>query len=118
MTDQVLHPQAFEWETKPPLHSAGGFLMVAGNVWISMGYAVFKEGVLLQSYTRIGDNQPQPWLRHWTSHLAAVEMAELMVCNAEEYLGETLGQAIREVEDLDGDDFIEHLRIRLANEFH
>lgn len=113
-----LPPWAFSWEGKEPEHSAGGFLLVGGNVIVSLGYAVYPQGVLLLATTKIGAQEPLLWRRHWSSKMAAVEAAENLAGDAEAYICETLGLIPRPVEDLDLDDFIQHLSMRLNNELH
>jgi hypothetical protein len=112
-----LPPIAFPWEGKPPLFTAYGFCLCSANLKIYFTYAVYKEGVLLACTERIGDNEPSLWRRHWTSIEAAVEAAEVLVGDAEDYI-EMYRLPVRPYEDLDGDDFIQHLHMRLNNELH
>jgi len=111
-------PFSFDWEKVPPKHASGGFRLVGGNVTIMLGYAVYDEGVLLHAITKIGDQNPDLWRRYWTSHDVAVASAEELVEDAEYYLFNVLGLRPRPVEDLDLDDFIEHLQARLDGGLH
>lgn len=61
---------------------------------------------------------PSPW-RSFTCPLdSAVSQAEEMCDEAAHYLLDVLDLDIRDVEDLDFDDFIHHLSLRVSNEFH
>lgn len=115
--NKTLDKGLFPWELKEPLHAAAGFTMSCGNLKLFFAYALYAEGVLLLCYEKIGDAGATPWRRHWTSIEAAVDAAENLVGDAEEYV-ETLGGHTRPVEDLDVDDFIQHLHMRLNNELH
>lgn len=117
MSDDI-PPWAFDWERNPPMHKATGFLLVGGNVVVNCGYFLYPQGVLLLAFVQIGDQEPKIWRRHWASKEAAVDAAESLAGDAEEYIMGTLGLAPRPVEDLDLDDFIQHLYMRLNNELH
>lgn len=108
----------FPWQGETPEHDAHGFRLVGGNVTVLLGYAAYRGGILLYSLVQIGDQQYKPWRRHWASREAAVESAESLAGDAYEYITETLGQRPREIEDLDLDDFVEHVRLRTENAFH
>lgn len=118
MSESKTPPWAFEWEREPPLHTAAGFLIVGGNVTVNLGYWTYPNAILLLAFTKIGQQEPQLWRRHWTSMEAAVEAAENLAADAEEYITETLGLMPRAVEDLDLDDFVQHVHMRINNELH
>lgn len=118
MTQDELPPWAFGWEKDPPLHAATGFLLVGGNVTVNLGYMLYPQGVLLLAFTKIGGQEPTLWRRHWAPKETAVDAAESLAGDAEEYIFGTLGLAPRPIEDLDLDDFIQHLHMRLNNELH
>lgn len=124
MVDEVVPPEAqeqpwlFPWETGKPLHFASGFTINGGNVTVRLTYLIYAEGVLLFSTVQIGAQPVQTWRRYWTSHVGAVESAENMCADAHEYITKTWGMRPRGEEDLDLDDFIEHLSARLNNELH
>jgi len=115
---ETLPAWQFDWEKAQPRHSAGGFRLVGGNMTIMLGYAVYDEGVLLHAVTKVGDQAPDLWRRFWASHDVAVASAEEMVDDAEHYMFNTLGLRPRPIEDLDLDDFIEHLQARLEGGLH
>lgn len=115
MTDTP--PGHFDWE-KEPCTDTYGFRIVGGNVTVMLGYAVFEKGVLLYAHTQIAEQGFKPWRRHWTSRHSAVEAAEMLCSDAYDYITETLNLTPRAVEDLDLEDFLEHLRSRIENAFH
>jgi hypothetical protein len=106
------------WETKPPLNVAAGFNLTGGNVTVSIAYAEYPSAIMFLVHTKIANQEPVLWRRFWSPKMSAVEAAENLTCEAEDYLLETLGLRPRETEDLDFDDFIEHLRLRVNNEFN
>lgn len=119
MTSEVAQAiMAFPWESKPPLHTAVGFLISGGAVTVNLGYQVYPGAIRLMAFIRIGGMEPQLWRQHWTSKMAAVEAAENLAADAEEYITETLGLTPRQVEDLDLDDFVQHVHMRVHNELH
>jgi hypothetical protein len=98
---------------------AGGFKAGIGVWEVILNYYVHRQGVLLAAIINPPAAPPRVWLRHWTSHVEAVRSAENIAAEAEAYLSQISGGApLRETEDLDYEDFIEHLRVRLNNEFH
>jgi hypothetical protein len=98
---------------KPPY----GFTVAAGNLVIRLGYKMQNAGVLLFAYTQIGDAAPQPWRQFLAPPGAAVEAAMALAADAEDYAVST-GHPIRPNEDLDLDDFIEHLSLNVTGEMH
>lgn len=107
----------FPWETREPTHMASGFKVSGGMLTIHAAYAVYPEGVLLLAYLE----SPQgtiPWRRLWAPKETAVAAAEDLAGVAEHYLVEGLGITPRPLEDLDLDDFVEHLSLRLNNALH
>lgn len=111
-------PNSFPWEGQEKLAPVYGFRLVGGNVTISLTYAVVGSAVMLVAATKIGDQETPIWRHFWSPKSSAVAAAEDLAASAEEYLFETLRLAPRPDEDLDFDDFVEHLRLRLAGEFH
>lgn len=110
--------QTFPWDSTNPEHIVQGFLIVGGNVTVNLGYVLFPQGVLLFATTKIGAAPPELWRRYWTPRESAVKAAEDLAAWSETYITETLGLSVRPIEDLDLDDFIEHLRLRIENEFN
>jgi hypothetical protein len=81
-------------------------------------YFVHERGVLLIARIQQPNGEIRPWLRHWTSHIEAVRAAESLIGEAVAYLQQmTNGHAMRETENLDYDDFIDHITIRMNNDF-
>lgn len=98
---------------------AGWFKGAAGFLEVHVAYFVHEGGVLLTAVIVPPQAPPRQWLRHWSSHIEAARSAENLVAEAEAYLRQmTHGMPMRETEDLDYQDFIDHLRTRMCNEFH
>lgn len=110
--------RSFPWEGQAPDHNAYGFLAVRGTVQMYLGYAVFGSAVLLYVNEQIADTQPRQWIRFWTSRDRALEQAEQLVERVDEYLNRFKPMPLRSYEDLDSDDFLDHLKARLNNELH
>jgi hypothetical protein len=117
MTDVPDTKGQFPWESSEPTHFARGFRVSGAMLTIHAAYAIYPQGVLLLTYleTPQGTN---PWQRVWTPRENAVEAAENLAGAAEHYLTADLGITPRPVEDLDLDDFIEHLSLRLNHALH
>lgn len=107
----------FPWEEQEPAHAASGFKVSGAMLTIHVAYAVFPQAVLLVSYLETPQGV-SPWRRVWAPKASAVEAAENLAGAAEQYLTADLGITPRPVEDLDLDDFIEHLSLRLTNALH
>lgn len=106
------------WDHKVPLTNCFGFKASAGNLKILLGYATFDGGqVLLYCYEQIGGQTPQLWRRFWTSKEAAVDAAEDLCADIDDYL-DSVCNLRRPYEDLDMDDFIRHIHTRLNNELN
>jgi hypothetical protein len=111
-------PPFFDCERGPPIHSCSGFCLVGGNVRVGFGYGIYTMGVLLVVTTRIGLADSTVWRRVWAPKDQALDTAETLVGDAEEYLVDTLGCAPRLEEDLGVDDFLHHLDMCLGHGFH
>jgi hypothetical protein len=98
-----------------PMYVCGGFKLVAGNVVISFTYVVYWEAVLLGVHIQIGSGPPEMWRKVWAPWGNAVRTAETLVEDAEDYLMGDLKLRPRSVEDLNTDDFLEHLSLRLQS---
>lgn len=94
-----------------------GFTVAAGNLVIRLGYKVQNAGVLLFAYTQIGDATPQVWRQFMAPPESAIEAAMALAADAEDYALST-GHPLRPNEDLDLDDFIEHLSLNVTGEMH
>lgn len=115
---EELPPPHFPCEKDPPQHLCQGFTLHGGAVDINLAYAVYPLGVVLIATVKVGDLARTIWRRFWTTRESALEAAESLAGDAEEYMFETLGLAPRPVEDLDLDDFLHHLDMCLNNGFH
>lgn len=98
---------------------AGPFKGAAGFVEVHLFYWVHARGVLLAAVIHPPGSPRVMWRRHWVSHIEAVRAAANLASEAEDYLRQiTKGQPMREVEDLDWDDYVDHLMTRINKEFH
>lgn len=118
-TSEVLaEPVVATWEQQQPTHNCYGFRASGGNLKLSLGYAVYTTGqVLLYCYEKLGPQDPQLWRRFYTSKESAVDAAEELCDDVEEYL-DSFCNIRRPVEDFGLDDFLMHLQTRLKNEFN
>ncbi len=115
--DEVTTP-IFPWEKEEPLHAVFGFVMGGPFFRLYYGYAIYPGGVLLYCHELLVQvGKLQPWRRYFTSREGALEIAEDLLADSEEYL-ESLGIVLRPTEDLGPDDFLFHLHARLNNELH
>ena len=103
-----------------PLHQPVMFVQSGGAVDVHLSYLLFQEAVLLSAFVTMPGYPPgRIWRQHWTSYEGSVSAAEDLADDALEYLQDSLGHKnLRPAEDLDYDDFVEHLRARLNKEFH
>lgn len=108
--------KSFPWEGSAPLFDCDGFRAVRGLLVLEAGYADFGGPVLLYVIEHIGGSK-RVWRRIWTHREVAAEQAEDLVGDIEEYL-ETINAVQRPVEDLDLDDFIQHITERYQNGLH
>ncbi len=115
--DQAVNPTAFPWEGQTPHEPVYGFVLAGVVFKLHLGYAVYPQGVLLYCYEQYMQQEPQLWRRHWTSKEAALEAAESLAGDAEEYF-ESLGIVARPVEELSFDDLLQHLEQNLNHAFH
>lgn len=115
---QELPYWAFECERDPPQFACSGFQLSGGNVLVRFGYVIYPMGVVLVATIQIGDGDHKVWRRFWTSRERAVDAAQALVEDSEDYLFGTLNLRPREDEDLDVDAFMHHLDMRLNNGFH
>lgn len=108
--------EGFSWETHKPQHDTYGFRCVAGLLEVSAGYADFGGPVLLYVIENISGTK-RVWRRVWTTRGSAAEQAEVLVGDIEDYLG-SIAAVQRPVEDLDLDDFIQHIFERYNHGLH
>lgn len=106
------------WDQLVPAHQCFGFKASAGGLKLTLGYATFESGqVLLFCCEQIMAQPMQMWRRFWVSRESALEEAENLCADAEEYL-DAVCLVRRPSEDLGMDDFLEHLKLRLSNELN
>lgn len=95
-----------------------GFRAVAGGVEITAGYQMGPSGpVRLLMMEQVVSGSPRLWRDVLTSRDSAVQAAEALCRDAHAYLSR-FPFPLRPYEDFDLDDFVEHLRIKIANELH
>jgi hypothetical protein len=97
--------------------AAYGFTAAAGTLVIRLGHKPVKGGVMLFATTQVADQTPQMWRQFTVGREAAVSMAATLASEAMEYLEATRG-LIRPVEDLDFDDFVQHVAMSTNGELH
>lgn len=107
-----------QWPRGPLLGAAGGFREARGTIEVIVGYAVFADAVQIAAFLKVGPQPPVEWLNRWTSHIEALRAAESMCGEAMDCLDSYKNVPRRPVEDLDFDDFLEHLETRLNGNFH
>lgn len=112
-----VNPPSFPWESQTPDGPVYGFVLAGVQFKLLLGYAVYPAGVLLYCFEQYLQQEPQLWRRHWTSKEAALEAAESLVGDAEEYF-ESLGVIARPVEDLSFDDYLQHIEQKLNHALH
>ena len=117
MTDIPLALSQFSWENEAPVGHTLCFKLTAGTLKFELGYVMYKAGVLLLCTEKIGEQSATLWRRHWVSKEAAVRSAENLITETGDYI-DMLGLRERPYEDLDVDDFLEHLRLNVAGLFH
>jgi hypothetical protein len=95
-----------------------GFRAVCGAVELTAAYEAGPAGpVRLLLIEQFSGSAPRLWRNVLVSRGAAVKAAEDLCRDAHAYLSR-FPFPTRPSEDLDLDDFVEHLRIKLANELH
>ncbi len=109
----------FPWDVDPGLQHAYGFTAVRGGMQIFLGYVTTATGpVCVYANEKIGDMALRPWLQRWVPREKAHAAAQALCQEVEDYLASFRGMVSRPVENLDMDDFIEHIRIRTQHDFH
>jgi hypothetical protein len=100
-----------------PVHTCYGFKAAAWNLKLSLGYNTYEDGrVLLYCFEQIAAQPLQVWRCFWTSAQGALQAAEDLCKDAEQYLN-GFSTARRPTEDLGLDDYLKHIQSRLHNEF-
>lgn len=107
-----------KWGEQEPLAVATGFCQQAAALKITLGYATYKHGgIMLFAMEQVGHNPPQPWRRFWVTKESALRAAEGLCADAALYL-DMVSNKWRPAEDLDFDDFQEHLKAYIENSMH
>lgn len=94
------------------------FKAAAGFVEVRVSYWMHERGILLCAVIEPPNAPYRVWRRYWTSYEGALREAESLCGEVCDYLTNLTKTQMREVEDLDLDDFLEHLKTRINNEFH
>lgn len=121
MTETIELPDESKpgWDGQAPLSSCYGFKASASNLKLWFGYSIFAQGVVsLWCLEQIGGMHPQPWRQIWTGFESAVDVAEDLCADMEDYLDSVSTVYRRPSEDLDMDDFLHHLHLRVTNGLH
>lgn len=106
------------WEGGEVQTNCWGFTAKASNLLLTLGYATYGNGVvLLYVREQIGPAPPATWRAIWTTRECAVELAEALCSDVEDYLN-SLRMPWRPVEDLEMEDYLEHMTLRLSGQFH
>ncbi len=94
-----------------------GFRAKASTLELSLGYAIHSNGAIeLYVLERIGAMEPTVWRNFLTTREAALDVAEGLCADVEDYLD--LVAPRRPYEDLDMDDYLKHLECALTDNFH
>lgn len=105
-------------ETEDTTVMASGFCQKALNLKITLGYSTNSAGgITLVAVEQRNAGVQQPWRKFQVSRENALKAAEELCADAAQYL-DTVSQKWRPSEDLDFDDFQEHLRAFLDNSMH
>lgn len=97
---------------------ATGFCQQAAYLKITLGYAAKSTGpISLFAVEQHGAGPHQPWRKFQVSREAALRAAEELCADAAQYL-DMVSHKWRPSEDLDFDDFQEHLKAYLENSMH
>lgn len=110
-------PPVFAWEGQQPLGGTSGFTATAGVFKVTLGYLVYESAVLLFAMDQVADTQSRVWRHVWAPYAEAVNAAEDLCADVEEYLDSTRAPW-RPSENFDMDDFLHHLHLRITNGFH
>lgn len=107
-----------DWGVSEPRAVTTGFVQATFGLKVELGYCVFPgEGLKLIALECLGYGPPKLWKSFWVSRESAVLQALGLVADAQQYL-DTVSMKRRPSEDLDYDDFIEHLRLYLVGGMH
>lgn len=97
----------------PVTFRLGGVSLVA-----VVGYLIKGEQVEMFATLVPGVGSPVAWRHFFTPKSSALDEAAQLCADVEEYVIGELGIKVRDVEDLDFDDFLEHLELNINHAFH
>ena len=105
-------------DEQEPVNITAGFCQQASLLKITLGYATYKHSAIrLFAMEQIGPHPPQVWRTFWVSRESALDAADGLCADASQYL-DMASPKWRPSEDLDFDDFREHLKAFLENSMH
>ncbi len=104
--------------TDKPDAEVYGFRISSATVQVWLGYRVYGNRVELFAATQVAGTPPVNWRNFTTTRQQALREAEILCDDAEAYLVVGLNQTLKPVEDLDFDDFLNHLELSLKNAMH
>lgn len=112
-----LVPPEVPWDQKLPGVCCHGFMSKTHNLRLILGYNVYANGMYrLYAYEQIGTQPSQLWRSFLASPEAVVEAAENLCAECDDYL-DTFSMMRRPDEDLNFDDFIQHIELRVTKMF-
>ena len=107
-----------EFGEGPPLTVVTGFSQKAFGLQVVLGYMTYGHaGLVLFATERMADKEPTVWRRYWVTEENAVREAQKLARDAATYL-DMVSPRWRPAEDLDFDDFIEHIRLHVEGGMH
>jgi hypothetical protein len=107
-----------EFGAAEPLSIVMDFKHQAYALRITLGYMTFPHsGLMLFAMEQWGDRPPVLWRKFWVTNKGAVRAANRLAIDACEYLN-TVSKNWRPAEDLNFDDFIEHIRLHVEGGMH
>jgi hypothetical protein len=104
--------------TQEEIQWSAGFCQQAAYLKISLYYGVMPDSsIALFAMEQMGTGPPQLWRKFLAPRHAAVRAAQGLCADAALYL-DGVSSAWRPSEDLDFDDFIEHIRLHVEGGMH
>lgn len=105
------------WDQQIPVTTCFGFCSKTHNIKLMVGYSIYANGMYrLYAYEQIGGQALQLWRTFLVSPEAAVESAETLCDECEDYL-DTFSLMRRPDEDLNFDDYIQHIELQVTKMF-
>lgn len=101
-----------------PVTVVADFTQQAHVLKITLGYMTFPHsGLMLLAMEQWVDRPPTIWRKLWVTRSGAVRAAERLRDDATKYL-DMVTTKWRPTEDLNFDDFLEHLRLHVEGGMH